>query len=163
MCCKNRKQRLQPRALALKEALDRQGYTITPADGMGLVDESREAVPLSGTGTRNNPKTGQKLSLAIDPPSYDQVQKYTSPIDPTPRTEEIYHVRVDDQTVSINPGREYGFMHHSDSNASLVRVPVSEARPDAKCTDPSGHSPKTVYGAVGIIAGIVFFPWGLFW
>ncbi|KAK4685659.1 hypothetical protein P7C73_g4488, partial [Tremellales sp. Uapishka_1] len=33
---------------------------------------------------------------------------------------------------------------------------------DIDC-EKQGHKPKRTYGAVGIAAGIVFFPWGLFW
>ncbi|ORY22685.1 hypothetical protein BCR39DRAFT_550987 [Naematelia encephala] len=44
----------------------------------------------------------------------------------------------------------------------MVQTPLSPVSAEIQCLQ-LGHRKKTRYGPIGIIAGIVFFPWGLFW
>ncbi|WWC85997.1 uncharacterized protein L201_000868 [Kwoniella dendrophila CBS 6074] len=89
------------------------------------------------------------------PPSYQEIENYTSPIDPSPRTSTdstLIPISIPTQTVN-----------QSITTGNQVQYRSIKTGTEIMCTNPLGHSPKTEYGTIGIIAGIVFFPWGLFW
>ncbi|WWD09129.1 hypothetical protein V865_007251 [Kwoniella europaea PYCC6329] len=105
---------------------------------------SYEARPIPGPPQRQTHKRAVSYTILPPPPTYEQVEKLDAlpdreAIPPPPQTSIVY-----------NPETAVG--------GTLVNL-ISQIN----CTDPSGHSPKRQFGKIGIIAGVVFFPWGLFW
>ncbi|WVQ93721.1 hypothetical protein IAU59_000798 [Kwoniella sp. CBS 9459] len=102
------------------------------------------------------------LSRIDAPPPYEQLDKNPPVIDPMlSRSSMIGRDTRESATSTHETSLNY---HHGQSTSP---APPTAASPpiaiiDQRCTI-SGHQPKTHYGTVGIIAGIVFFPWGLFW
>ncbi|OCF45149.1 hypothetical protein I317_00951 [Kwoniella heveanensis CBS 569] len=105
------------------------------------------------------------------PPPYEVVKQYPSPIDPSPSSSPSSLdsiARIDGHEVGTAPARpvQVGLQTHasriSSTSSVLARDATASATVDERCA-LLGHEPKTRYGAVGIIAGVVFFPWGLFW
>ncbi|WVW82019.1 hypothetical protein I302_104024 [Kwoniella bestiolae CBS 10118] len=82
------------------------------------------------------------------PPTYEQVEKLDSLPQALPHAVPHSHLQHHD-----------GIETEATDFDATKRTSLSQVI----CTDPLGHRPKTKYGTVGIIAGIVFFPWGLFW
>ncbi|KAK8861741.1 hypothetical protein IAR55_002564 [Kwoniella newhampshirensis] len=101
-------------------------------------------------GTRTSTSTPSRIG---SPPPYSQVDKQHTPFD----------------LVTYNSGREKTSPTHSRQGSLAPLSPAFQAElcpPQIFGTDEClarGHEPKRKYGAVGIIAGIAFFPWGLFW
>ncbi|WRT63902.1 uncharacterized protein IL334_000828 [Kwoniella shivajii] len=84
----------------------------------------------------SNANTPSLREMNSDPPPYEEVKPYRDPTNPRQPSE---------QTQIMSPDSKENKNHYG------------------QCIDNVGHSPHTKYGTVGIIAGIVFFPWGLFW
>ncbi|WWC66740.1 uncharacterized protein I206_100645 [Kwoniella pini CBS 10737] len=88
-----------------------------------------------------------------NPPSYDQIQKYTTPRDPSPIERRPSDLPSENE---ISKQVTQSFYNSEIDSRGLIEN-------ERKCINPWGHSPKTVYGTMGIVAGVLFFPWGLFW
>ncbi|WWD16340.1 hypothetical protein CI109_100766 [Kwoniella shandongensis] len=87
------------------------------------------------------------------PPPYSQVDRQTTPVDVG-----SYNLKRDKS--SSTTGRPVSRILSPAFQAELC-PPQIYAQP-TECI-ANGHIRKRKYGTKGIIAGIVFFPWGLFW
>jgi hypothetical protein len=158
MCCRSKQQRQVERLEQGRHAHS------GPQAGVGSKRPSFDGRPdyVDRTVPRVSPSIGEASRQSLSesaPPAYASIEKASGPYD-TVASDQAHSIPAD-------AGRSVALKRHGRGVAYAESTVCNELGHKVyslqRIRSLADNQEKRRYGTVGIIGGIVFFPWGLFW